>query len=218
MPTNCPCGSSFDVQHALDCPLGGFRTIQHNEVRDLLAQCMKEAGHTYVEIEPKLQPLSGESFKYKSANKDVEARSDIKCLGFWSNMRQAFFDVKVVSPLARSYCNRPILDVMKSAEKEKCREYRERIVGVEHADFNPLVFTVSCAIGPQSAMVLKRIAEKLSVKQTLPRSVVAGWLRCRLSFALLRTTLLCVRGTRKNRTNTIENNVPLATSVGKINY
>ena len=72
---------------------------------------------------------------------------------------------KVVSPLARSYCNRPILDVMKSAEKEKCREYRERIVGVEHADFNPLVFTVSCAIGPQSAMVLKRIAEKLCVKQ-----------------------------------------------------
>ena len=62
---------------------------------------MRESGHTVVEIEPKLQKLNGEEFKYKSANKDENARSDIKCLGFWSRMRQAFFDVKVVSPLAR---------------------------------------------------------------------------------------------------------------------
>ena len=37
MPATCPCGASFDVQHALDCPIGGFRTIQHNEVRDIRA-------------------------------------------------------------------------------------------------------------------------------------------------------------------------------------
>src|SRR4051794_37090762 len=36
----------------LDCKLGGLRIIQHNEVRDTIAQCMKEAGHTAVEIEP----------------------------------------------------------------------------------------------------------------------------------------------------------------------
>ena len=36
--------------------------IQHNEVRDLLAQCMREAGHSVVETEPKLQKLSGEVF------------------------------------------------------------------------------------------------------------------------------------------------------------
>jgi len=37
LPLTCPCGASFRVQHALDCMLGGFRTIQHNEVRDVLA-------------------------------------------------------------------------------------------------------------------------------------------------------------------------------------
>ena len=70
-------------------------------VRDLVAQVMKEAGHPNVEVEPKLQPLSGEAFDYKSANKDDYARSEV--CGFWSKMRQAYFDVKVVSPLARSY-------------------------------------------------------------------------------------------------------------------
>ena len=127
---------------------------------------MKEAGHFYVETEPALQPLHGEVFKYKSANKQDDARSDIKCLGFWSKMRQAFFDVKVVSPLARSYCELPVSDVLLMAEKAKSREYRERILFVEHGDFNPLVFTISGALGPQSSMVLKRLAEKISERQS----------------------------------------------------
>ena len=39
-------------------------------MRDVLAQCMREAGHTLVEVEPQLQELSGEVFEYKSANKE----------------------------------------------------------------------------------------------------------------------------------------------------
>jgi hypothetical protein len=87
LPANCACGAAFDVTHALTCPLGGFRGIQHNEIRDVLAQGFREAGHISVEVEPKLQPLSGEEFEYKSANKEEEARSDIKCTGFWRPMR-----------------------------------------------------------------------------------------------------------------------------------
>ena len=44
LPSACACGAPFDIQHALDCKLGGLRTIQHNEVRDVVAQCMREAG------------------------------------------------------------------------------------------------------------------------------------------------------------------------------
>jgi hypothetical protein len=47
LPTLCACGDSFSVQHSLDCLLGGYRTIQHNEVRDVLAQAMREAGHKW---------------------------------------------------------------------------------------------------------------------------------------------------------------------------
>ena len=68
LPLTCACGSSFSLQHALDCQLGGLRTIQHNEVRDVLAQCMREAGHSLVEVEPELQPLK---FFYKSAKRRI---------------------------------------------------------------------------------------------------------------------------------------------------
>ena len=82
LPLVCACGDSFSVQHSLDCLLGGYRTIQHNEVRDVLAQAMREAGHTAVEVEPALLPLTGEAFHYRSANKEDDARSDIKVSGF----------------------------------------------------------------------------------------------------------------------------------------
>ena len=117
LPVTCACGTAFSLQHALDCRLGGLRIIQHNEVRDTIAQCMREAGHTAVELEPQLQPLSGEVFEYKSASKDDEARSDIKCCGFWSNMRQAYFDVKVISPFARSNVHLEPTQLFKMAER-----------------------------------------------------------------------------------------------------
>ena len=74
LPTTCACGAAFNIQHALDCKLSGLRTIQHNEVRDVLAECMREAGHSLVEVEPQLQELSGEVFEFKSANKEADAR------------------------------------------------------------------------------------------------------------------------------------------------
>ena len=73
--------------------IGGYRTIQHNEVRDVFAQVMRDAGHI-VETEPVLLKLDGEVFDYKCANKEDDARSDIKVTGFWREMRQAYFDVK----------------------------------------------------------------------------------------------------------------------------
>ena len=215
--TTCACGMSFNLQHALDCKLGGLRTIQHSEVRDTIAQCMRESGLTAVETEPVLQELTGESFNYKSANKEIEARSDIKCTGFWNNMRQAFFDVKVVSPFARSNVGLSPAKLYQKAETAKQREYSERIRNVEHGDFNPLVFTCAGGLAPQSHMVMKKLAERLSKKQNTALSIVSGWLRCKLSFALLRTTLLCVRATRQKK-QVVDNNIELAEHTARIDY
>lgn len=64
--------------------------------------------------------------------------------------------------------------------------------------FIPLVSTCTEAIAPQSHLVMKRFIEKPE-KQNLPASVVADCLRCRLSFALLRMTVLCIRTTRSKK-------------------
>src|SRR5437764_10230845 len=114
-----------------------------------------------------------------------------------------------VSPFARSNVHLSPAQLFKQSERQKIREYGQRIRDVEQADFCPLVFTCSGGMAPKSHLVLKRLAEKLSTKQNLSFSVVSGWLRCRLSFALLRTTLLCVRATRSKKLQ-VENNIELA--------
>ena len=127
----------------------------------------------------------------------------------------AFFDIKVVSPYARSYASMSSDALYRQAEKSK--ERAERIRNVEHADFNPLIFTTAGGMGPQCHLVVKRLATTLSEKRGLPNSVVAGWLRCRLSFALLRTTLLCVRGTRARRF-ILDPNIELSVSAARIEH
>ncbi len=96
--------------------------------------------------------------------------------GFWRECRQAFFDVKVVSPFARSCSHMSQSSLFRMAEKSKLREHKERIRDVEHGDFNPLVFTTVGGMAPRSQVVVKKLAETLSVKQGLSRSVVTGWL------------------------------------------
>ena len=218
LPETCACGQKFNIQHSLDCNLGGYRGFQHNEVRDLVAECLRETRFRAVETEPQLQPLSGESFRLKSANKEEEARSDVKCVGFWRGMRQAYFDIKVVSPFARSNLNKPHKSLFHEAEQQKDREYKARINQIEQADFTPLVFTTAGGMAPRMQLFLKRISLLISEQQDLVNSVVSGWLRCRFSFALLRTTLICLRGTRKKRYTPHVDDIPRAVCESRIDF
>ena len=84
------------MEHAFSCSHGGFPSLRHNEIRDITAGLLTEVCSN-VEIEPSLQPLSGERFAYRSANVQDDARLDIKARGFWGERHQcAFFDVRVL--------------------------------------------------------------------------------------------------------------------------
>ena len=53
-----------------------------------------------------------------------------------------------------------------------------------------LVFTTTGAAGPLAERFLQRLAGKLTEKDNSKYSVTMAWLRCRLSFALLRGAIL----------------------------
>ena len=105
VPRPQTCGSSFQVDHALSSPYGGFPSIRHNELRDLTAHLLTEVCHN-VGIESELQPLDGTRMDHRTANLEDGARLDIKADSFWSKDRQsAFLDIRVFNPLAPSYRN-----------------------------------------------------------------------------------------------------------------
>ena len=78
----CVCNAPFSADHAMICRKGGYPTLRHNEVRNLVASALNEVC-TDVSLEPRLQPLSGEALP-SSANKEDEARLDVKARGFWN--------------------------------------------------------------------------------------------------------------------------------------
>ena len=199
-PSQCSCGHSFSIDHALSCPTGGFPSIRHNEVRDITASLLSEVCHS-VSIEPHLQPLSGETMPLRSANIDDNSRLDIAACGFWgSRFERAFFDVRVFNPCARSNRQASLLATYRRHEQEKKRQYDRRIREVEHSTFTPLVLSTTGGMGRAATTFYKRLAAMLSEKRDVPYSKMIGWIRCRMSFSLLRASVMSIRGTRSSAT------------------
>ena len=159
MPTKCECGRPFSVDHSLSCLKGGFPTLRHNEILDLTASLLNNVCHD-VRIEPHLQPLSGESMRYRTAKTDTEARSDISACGFWgSRFEKIFMDVRIFNPNAESYRNCTPETCFRRHEQEKRRQYDQCIREIEHASFSPLVFSTSGGMGKSTSIVYKRLAQ-----------------------------------------------------------
>ena len=147
LPSTCACGAHFNPAHALQCPTGGFTITRHNEVRDLLAESLREVS-TNVSVEPTLLPLTGEHLRLRSATTDSDARLDIAASGFYGGrFEQALFDVRVFSPFASSN-HGSLPAVYRRQEQEKRRKYGQRVREVEHASFVPLIFSCTGGAGP----------------------------------------------------------------------
>ena len=79
-------------------------------------------------------------------------------------------------------------------EGVKKRAYEQRIQEIEHCSFTPLVMSSTGGLGPATTSTYKRLATLLSAKWDQPYSLTMSWLRCRLSFSLLHSSIQAIRG------------------------
>ena len=116
---------------------------------------------------------------------------------FWGRDRQReYFDVRVFNPFAQSYLNTSLGQCYRRNELGKKREYEERIREIEHGSFSPLVFSTTGGMGNTATVVYKRLASLHADKFEKPYSKIIHWQRCRLSFSLLRSSIMCIRESR----------------------
>jgi len=139
-----------------------------------------------VEIEPVPQEITDESLA-RGANTAPDTRLDMHARGFWSRQGFTFFDVRACHPNVESY-----KDLTPQHENEKKRIYSSRLMEVEQATFTPLMVTTTGGIAPECQVYHKRLAELLSAKKVEDYSTTMSWIRTRISFAILRTSLLRV--------------------------
>ena len=194
LPSQCPCGQVFNVTHALNCKKGGFIIMRHNNIRDYEADIISKA-HTDVETEPPLQPVNGEIFNGIAGD---NARPDIRARGVWRPAQNAYFDIRVTNTNSQSQNHLSTSRVLEKHEREKKRQYNNRIMNVEHGTFTPLVFSVTGVMGKECSTFHKHIAEKIAAKTEQRYNDVISVIRCKLSFLILRSALLCVRGSRSH--------------------
>ncbi|CAH3113594.1 unnamed protein product, partial [Porites lobata] len=169
----------------------------HNEIRDLEAEMLRMVC-TDVEKEPVLQEITGEELN-RGANKAPDARLDVHARGFWDRQQSAFFDVRVCHPNADSYRELSPKQIFQLHENEKKRQYSRRVLEVEQGTFTPLVFTSTGGMADECKRFHSRLAELLALKKGDDYATTISWIRAKVSFAILRSALLCLRGTRSKR-------------------
>ena len=194
IPSTCACGDVFTVDHSMICKLGGFVIQRHNELRDLEAELLSTVCSD-VETEPVLLDISREQLS-RGSNKAQDARLDIHARGFWEQRRSAFFDVRVCHPNAESYKDLEPQQIYRTNENEKKRLYSRRVLDIEHGTFTPLVFTTTGGMGNECLRYHSPLAELIAIKKREQYAKTMSWIRCRISFALLRSVLVCLRGSR----------------------
>ena len=173
--------------------------MRHNDIRDITADVLTEVCPS-VSIEPILQPLTGEQLQYQTANTEDDARADISAQGFWGNKQQrAFFNVRVLNPLAPSYCKSSMTAVYRRNENEKRQAYEQRIIDVEHGSFTPLVLSATGGMEQAATVAYKRMASLLAEKRGQPYCKTMGWLCCVLNFSLMHSAIQCICGARSAR-------------------
>ena len=117
----------------------------------------------------------------------------------WGHQQCAYFDVKVFHPNAQSYRHSSISSLYRRHELAKKREYGDRIRKVENGSFTPLVFATTGGMGREATLLYKRLASKISQKKKKKNTMYSktmAWIRCTLSFSLLRSAVMCIRGSR----------------------
>ncbi len=153
----------------------------------------------------------------RSANSTDNARLDIKADGFWGCDRQsAYFDVRIFNPTAHACRSKPLSTCYRRHKMEKRRHCEDRVQHVEHGSFTPLIFSTAGGFGPSTMVVFKRFASLLSNQQDTHYNKIISWMRCKIGFALNRSAVMCLRGTRSRRSPSDFSNIDLALIEGRV--
>jgi len=135
-------------------------------------QCETEAQREFsrdVHTESTFLPINENGCERKVNTAD-NARLDISARGLWNSCEKTFFNIWITHPTSQSYSGKSLAKIYRyqQHEKEKKDKYNQRVIDIEKSSFNPLVFTTSGGMAPESTRVNKRLAEKIAKERRQP--------------------------------------------------
>ena len=96
----------------------------------------------------------------------------------------------------------PLRKIYEKHEKEKKRHYNDRVMNIEHGTFLlHLCSQLTEGLGQNARCFINIWLIKLLQKNGDRYERVLNWIRCKLSFLVLKASLLCLRGSRIVKNN-----------------
>jgi hypothetical protein len=180
----------------MTCKKGGLDNVVVAEWHHLCSQALSLAA---VSGEPLIHSGRGGNAGAAppGAEPPPELRGDIGVHGFWRRGATAIFDVRVTGDTGAPYHRgQDPHKILAKHEKEKKDKYVDACLLARRRTFTPLVFLVDGLRGTEASAATKKLASRLSAKWKRTYSEVCGCVRSRLSIRLVRTTSMCLRGSR----------------------
>jgi hypothetical protein len=210
------CNAGFTVEHGLSCKKGGLVGQRHDDVCDEAGElCMMALTKSRVSYEPEIfhgkgvtagqqtdaeleaeeaTLVAGEGRK-RSNKPGVEARGDVAVHGLWKKGQTCIMDVRITDTDAKSYANNSSERCLERAAKEKKDKYAQACLE-RRRSFTPLVYSVDGMACKEARAFEKRVASLLASKWDRPYSEMVGFVRTRMSVAIVRANTLLLRGAR----------------------
>jgi hypothetical protein len=198
LPPRCDgCNERFTTEHAMSCRKGGLIIHRHNDIVTTWGQlCGQALSPSTISDEPLIQPsrdlqVDGTTITVPSP----ELRGDLAVHGFWTRGQTAIFDVRITDTDQPSNRNTDPSKVLLRHEKEKKDKYGSLCIA-QRRTFTPLVFSVDGLLGKEATAASKRLASSIAGKWKRSYSEICGYVRSRLSIALIRSSSRCLRADR----------------------
>ena len=205
------CGERFTVEHGLSCKKGGLVNQRHDDARDEAANlCAMALTNSRVSCEPLIhygrdvnasQATGAEAGVAAGARSNTagdEARGDIAAHGLINRSETCIMDMRVTDTDSKSYSSSSSEKVLERAAKLKKDKYLQPCLE-RRRSFIPLVYSVDGMACKEALAWEKRIASMLAKKHDRQYSEMVGFVRSRMSLAIIRSNTLMLRGARQGR-------------------
>ena len=106
-----------------------------------------------------------------------------------------FIISRIPKILPCEFC-KSVSELYQMHESRKCADYEQRVLQTEKAHFTPLIYSTHGGMGDKAVKFHKRVAQLYSAKTGEKYSHIINCHRTKISFAMLKSVLLSLRGVR----------------------
>ena len=124
-----------------------------------------------------------------------ESHGDVSVNGFWKWGTSDLSDMRIVNLDAGSYLFQTSAKALETAEKEKKDKYLHPCIECR-SSFTQMVYSANGITGTEAVEAHRSLASLISNKQKREYLEMCGFVRARISLAIVRSNTLFLHGTR----------------------